>query len=142
MMGDDNPFIGTWKLISWKNTNLNREVTYPCGTHPIGYLLYTEDGYMAAEVMDPDRHQGDVSFPPEPALPDKERLRAHVTYLSYCGTYSYSMQEEMMTHHVKASSIPSWAGRDQTRHFEFKDGNLFLSYKGAQLIWGRAVFHA
>jgi len=142
MMEKNNPFIGAWKLISWKNIHLSGAVTYPCGTHPVGYLLYTEDGYMAAQVMDPDQHQRDASLPVEPGLAGRDRLTAGVTYLSYCGTYSYSMQEEMMTHHVKASSIPGWIGKDQPRHFEFKDGKLFLSYKGAKLMWERAVPHA
>jgi hypothetical protein len=74
-MESNNPFIGTWELISWENTCPNGEVTYPYGKHPIGYLLYTEDGYLVAEMMDPNRHQRDASLSIEPAfdqtLPDK-----------------------------------------------------------------------
>lgn len=145
IMQNINPFIGTWKLISWENTGPNGEVTYPYGMHPVGYLLYSADGYMAAEIMDPDRHQHDTCFPMEPAfaqtLPDKDRLAAYNTYLSYCGTYSYSIEDGMMTHHVKAGLIPSWAGNDQPRHFTFEDGKLFLGDKRVQLIWERAVRH-
>jgi len=145
-MESHNPFVGAWKLISWRHINLKGVVTYPCGPHPIGYLLYTQDGYMATEVMDPDRHLRDTSLPPErvlsETLPEKERLNDQVTFLAYCGTYSYSIQEEMMTHSVKASSIPSWVGKDQSRHFEFKNGNLFLTHKGAEIIWEKAVRRA
>jgi len=143
MMEKNNPFIGTWKLISWENTSSHGGVTYPYGKHPVGYLLYTEDGYMAAEIMDPDRHQHDTCFPLEPAfaqtLPDGDRLAAYNTYLSYCGTYSYSIEDGMIIHHVKAGLIPSWVGNDQPRRFEFKDDKLLLGGEGAQLVWKRAV---
>jgi hypothetical protein len=146
MMKNENPFIGTWKLIAWENTDPDGVVTYPYGEHPVGYLLYTEDGYMAAEIMDPDRHQHNPCFTIEPAfaqtLPAQERLSAYNTYVSYCGTYSYSIKDEMMTHHVQVGLIPSWAGNDQQRHFKFQEGRLFLGNKRAQLIWERAVSHA
>jgi len=145
-MENSNPFTGTWKLISWENTDADGNVTYPYGKHPVGYLLYTSDGYMAAEIMASDRHQRDINFPLEPAfaqtLPDEDRVAAYNTYLSYCGTYSYSNETGMMTHHVKTGLIPSWAGNDQSRHFRFEDDKLFLGGKSTQLIWERAVSHA
>lgn len=143
MMARKNPFSGTWKLISWENTSSDGGVTFPYGRHPVGYLLYTDDGYMAAEIMDPDRHQHDTCFPLEPAfaqtLPDADRLTAYNTYLSYCGTYSYSIDDGLMIHHVKAGLIPSWVGNDQPRRFAFKDDQLLLGGASAQLIWKRAV---
>jgi len=145
-MKNTNPFVGTWQLTSWKNTSRDGVVTYPCGSHPVGYLLYTEDGYMAAEVMDPDRHLADAALPPEPGMAqtphEKKRLTDQVTFLAYCGTYSYSIEEELMTHSVRASSIPSWVGKDQSRRFEFKNGKLFLTHKGAEIIWKRALRRA
>jgi hypothetical protein len=146
IMGTGNPFLGTWKLVSWENSGPDGVVTYPFGKSAVGYLLYTEDGFMAAEIMDPDRRQTDASFPVEPAfaqtLPDEDRLAAYNTYLSYCGTYSYSLENGTITHHVKAGLIPSWAGNDQFRHFEFQDGRLILGNKRAKLIWERAASHA
>jgi hypothetical protein len=140
-MENNNPFIGTWKLISWENTGPDGEVTFPYGKHPVGYLLYTENGHMAAEIMDPDRHQHDAGFAVEPAfaqtLADEDRLAAYNTYLSYCGTYSYCIEDGVMIHHVKAGLIPSWVGNDQHRHFTLKDGKLYLGDKRAQLIWER-----
>lgn len=145
-MKNRNPFVGTWKLIAWENTDPDGTVTYPYGKHPVGYLFYTEDGYMAAEIMDPNRRPHDARFPVEPAfaqtLPDDDRLSAYNTYLSYCGTYSYSIDEGMIIHHVKAGLIPSWPGNDQPRHFTFKEGKLFLGDKRARLVWERAVNHA
>jgi hypothetical protein len=57
------------------------------GEDVVGYLIYTADGFMSAEIMDPDRQQSDPDFPLEPAgaqtLPDPDRARAYGTYLSY-----------------------------------------------------------
>jgi hypothetical protein len=145
-MENKNPFIGTWKLISWENTNADGTVTYPYGKNPVGYILYTEDGYMAAEIMNPNRRQSDPDFPLEPAfaqtLNNNDRLMAYETYLSYCGSYSYSLEERTITHHVKTGLIPSWSGKDQFRQFEFKDGKLILGNLRAQLIWESAASHA
>lgn len=144
-MKNSNPFIGTWRLVSWQNTDAKGAITYPCGTRPIGYLLYTGDGYMAAQVMNPDLHHQNALFPRKQELlethPGKGQRNVHVTYLSYCGTYSYSIEGAMLTHCVKVSSITEWIGKDQLRHFEFNGANLFLSHKGAKIIWERAVGH-
>ena len=108
------------------------------------YLIYTADGYMSAEIMDPDRQQSDPNFPLETAsartLSDSDRARAYSTYLSYCGTYS--VEGEIVTHHVKAELIPSWTGSDQTRHFKFDHGCLIIGQGNQKLTWERAVKHA
>ena len=144
-MGNENPFVGTWQLIAWENTEADGTVTYPYGKQPVGFLIYANDGYMAAEIMDPNRRQRNARFPVEAAfaqtLPDDDRLAAYNTYLSYCGTYSYSIAEGMMIHHVKAGLIPSWAGNDQPRYFEFRDGKLLLGGERARLTWERVVPH-
>jgi hypothetical protein len=142
----NNPFIGTWKLISWENKGPDGAVTYPYGKTPAGYLIYTADGYMSAQIMDEDRRQGNPDFPPETAfgqtLPDNDRIMAYNTYLAYCGTYTFSLDGHMMVHHVKTGLIPGWSGKDQARQFEFNDGKLILGSKRARLIWEREGSHA
>ncbi len=143
-MSDSNPFIGTWKLVSWEVTQPDGTIHYPYGKDVVGYLIYTADGYMSAEVMNPDRRQTDPSFPLENAaaqtLPDPDRARAYSTYLSYCGTYT--VQGNKVTHHVKTGLIPSWTGSEQARHFSFDHGCLIIEVGKQKLIWERAVKHA
>ena len=67
-MVNENPFLGTWQLIAWENTEADGTVTYPYGQQPVGFLIYTHDGYMAAEIMYPNRRQHNVGFPVEPAF--------------------------------------------------------------------------
>ncbi|NES72196.1 MAG: lipocalin-like domain-containing protein, partial [Okeania sp. SIO2D1] len=46
-----NRFVGTWRLVSFELKDVNGQVTYPYGKDTIGYLMYTEDGYMSAVIM-------------------------------------------------------------------------------------------
>ncbi len=143
-MADATPFVGTWKLLAWEITQPDGTVHYLYGKEVVGYLLYTADGYMAAQVMDPDRQQSDPNFPLEIAaaqtLPDRDRARAYSTYLAYCGTYT--VEGNTVTHHVKAGLIPSWTGSEQVRHFTLDRDRLIIGEGAQKLTWERAVKHA
>ena len=143
-MTDSNPFIGTWKLIAWEVIQPDGTIRYLYGKNVVGYLIYTGDGYMSSEIMDPDRRQSDPNFPLELAvaqtLPDPDRARAYSTYISYCGTYT--VEGNTVTHHVKAGLIPSWTGSDQRRRFRFELGRLIIGSGKHKLTWERAVKHA
>ena len=143
-MAESNPFVGTWKLVSWEVTQPDGTIRYLYGKDVVGYLIYTADGYMSAEIMDPDRQQSDPSFPLEIAaaqtLPDPDRARAYSTYLSYCGTYT--VEGNTVTHHVKAGLIPTWTGSEQARSFKFDHGCLIIGVGNQKLTWERAVKHA
>ena len=143
-MSNSDLFVGTWKLISWEVTQPDGTIQYPYGKDVVGYLIYTADGYMSAEIMDPDRRQSDPRFPLEAAaaqtLPDPDRARAYSTYLSYCGTYT--VEGDTVTHHVKAGLVPSWTGSEQARHFKFDHGRLIIWLGSQKLIWERAMKNA
>ena len=136
-------FLGTWKLISWQVTQSDGTIQYPYGKDVVGYLIYTADGYVSAQIMDPNRHQSDPSFPIEPAaaqtLPEPDRVRAYSTYLAYCGTYT--IEGNTVTHHVDAGLVHSWTGSDQVRPFRFEQGRLIIEPGRDRLIWDRAVTH-
>ena len=142
-MTESNPFIGTWKLMSWEFTQPDGTIQYLYGKDVVGYLMYTADGYMSAQIMDPDRQQSDPSFPLEMAtgqtLPDSDRARAYGTYVAYCGTYT--VEGDKVIHHVKAGLIPSWTGSDQRRRFRFELGRLIIGSGKHKLTWERAVKH-
>ena len=142
-MTESNPFIGTWKLMSWEFTQPDGTIQYLYGKDVVGYLMYTADGYMSAQIMDPDRQQSDPNFPLETAeaqtLPDSDRARAYGTYVAYCGTYT--VEGDKVIHHVKAGLIPSWTGSDQRRRFRFELGRLIIGSGKHKLTWERAVKH-
>ncbi len=91
-MADPSSFVGTWRLLSWEAREPDGTIRHVYGRNPVGYLIYTADGYVSAEIMDPDRRQSDPHFPLEPAdaqtLAEGDRALAYSTYVSYCGTYT------------------------------------------------------
>ena len=119
-------------------------IRYLYGENVVGYLIYTANVYVSAEIMDPDRQQIDPNFPLEIAaaqtLPYPDRARAYSTYISYCGTYT--VEGDTVIHHVKAGLIPSWTGSEQPRHFRFEHGCLIIGEGTQKLTWERAVKHA
>jgi hypothetical protein len=143
-MTDSNPFVGTWKLISWEVTQPDGTIHYLYGKDVVGYLIYSADGYMSAEIMDPDRQHNDPNFPLEIGaaqnLPEPDRARAFSTYISYCGTYT--VEANKVTHHVKAGLIPGWTGSELARSFKFDRGCLILVVGNHKLTWEKAVKHA
>ncbi len=143
-MEESNPFVGTWKLVSWEVKQPDGTIQHPFGKDVVGYLIYTADGYMSAEIMDPDRRQSDPHFPLQTAAaqtrPESDRVRAYDTYLSYCGTYT--VEGNTLTHHVKAGLIPSWTGSEQPRPFRFAAGRLLIEAGNQKLVWEKAVEHA
>src|SRR5260370_14011174 len=48
--------IGAWRLVSCVETDVKTgEVFLPMGEHPPGFILYTPDGYISAQLSAPDR---------------------------------------------------------------------------------------
>lgn len=43
--------IGTWKLLKYTREDKNGEHYYPLGKDATGFLMYTDDGYMSAQLM-------------------------------------------------------------------------------------------
>ncbi len=47
--------VGAWRLVSWENQAADGQVTYPMGTDPIGYVLYTADARFSVTILRADR---------------------------------------------------------------------------------------
>jgi hypothetical protein len=50
-----NPLIGTWRLVSWENTDANGHTSHPLGEDAVGYIMYNPDGYMFVAIMRPEQ---------------------------------------------------------------------------------------
>ena len=136
------PLTGTWRLVSWENRTADQDVTHPFGTDPIGYLTYTDDGFMSVSIMRRDRPafaSGDLLS----AQPD-ELVSAAAGYVSYCGRYD--VRGDTVIHHVAVSLFPKWVGEDQERFVELSGDRLTLSTRPtrlqgrdrtARLVWER-----
>jgi len=138
-----NPIVGAWRLVSFELRSEEGQVSYPLGRDPVGYIMYTEGGYMSVAFMSADR--------PEFASGDslgattEEKVAAHDTFWSYCGRYG--VQGDRVIHHIEVSSFPNWTGEDQERAFALEGNRLSLStpphlvaglQQTAHLVWERA----
>ena len=132
-----NQFVGTWRLVSFELKDVNGEVSYPYGKDTIGYLMYTEDGYMSTVIMAARRSK----FSSEDFLrgSTQEKANAMEKYISYCG--SYEIKDKKIIHHVKASLFPNWVGTYQERFFEFTEDYLSLTTPSFKLSEKRLTGH-
>ncbi len=139
----DNPFLGTWRLISWENRDETGQLGYPLGPEAVGYLTYTADGHVFAQIMAAARTPLATQNPFGGS--DAEAAAAARSHMSYCG--SYEVRGSEVIHRVAVSDFPNWVGGEQLRFYKFEDGKLVLSAPPFQtrkgeitpfLIWERA----
>lgn len=117
-------FIGTWRLISFERKSEDGQVSYPLGQDPVGYLVYSTDGYISGALMTANRPKWAVGTDMTTGTPE-EKIASAETFFSYCGPYE--VHENKVIHHVKACLIPNWLDTKQERFFEFEENRLTLS---------------
>jgi hypothetical protein len=112
--GVADAIVGPWKLVEWVVTDPSGEKSYPYGESPEGLLIYTADGQMSVQLMNPKTHlsqqdSGDQS----------DSLEGLVTgYFAYYGTYSIDEKSKTITHKISGCLAPSWIGSDQVRGYD------------------------
>lgn len=122
---DVSAFVGTYRLLSFHAKTHDGRTVYPIGEKVIGRLIYDQEGRMAVQLMNPDRpafHSEDPF-----SASDEEIRAAFHGYMAYYGSYSVQWDEQIVTHHLTAASIPNWVGSDQVRIFEFSQNQLTLT---------------
>jgi hypothetical protein len=137
-----NALVGAWRLVSCELRTADGQVSYPFGRDPLGYILYSENGYMSVAFMSALRGRfsaGDIrGGSPE------EKVEAADSYLSYCGRYE--IWGSRVIHHVEVSFFPNWVGLDQERLLRLEGDTLYLStppmlvagqQQTSHLIWQR-----
>ncbi|MGE5601654.1 MAG: lipocalin-like domain-containing protein [Nitrososphaerales archaeon] len=137
-------FVGTWRLISYCAVTPDGATTYPFGPHPQGRLIYEANGRMAVQLGQPGQPpfaSGDSRVPT-----DAEAREAYRRYLAYFGTYGVHEDQGIVVHHLEASLVPDWTGRDQVRQFALEGDRLTLTTpptlfggiaRVATLVWER-----
>ena len=143
----DNPFLGTWRLISWENRDAGGQLGYPLGPDALGYITYTADSYIFAQIMAAGRATLATQNPFGGV--DAEAAAAARSHMSYCGKYEVRTggENDEVVHRVAISDFPNWVGGEQLRFYRFEGEKLILSAPPFQtkkgeittfLIWERA----
>lgn len=118
-------FIGSWKLISSEFRRSDGQVSYPLGKDVMGLIIYDADGYISAQLMNPDRPTFMVNDHLK-GTPDEVKT-AFEGLITYFGTYEIKENEKLVLHNIEGSSFPNWEGAVLKRFYEFADDRLTLS---------------
>jgi hypothetical protein len=104
---------GVWKLVSYAVEQEGHESRFPFGPEPEGFLIYTPDGFVSAQLMKPAR----PLFRGHDWLGGTadEYQEAGSGYIAYCGTYQVDEEAETVTHTPLVALVPNLILKPQLR---------------------------
>jgi Lipocalin-like domain len=117
--------LGTWRLVSIDITKPDGSVQHnpKFGPHARGFIMYQPDGFMCAEIMDPDR----MSWKDPQHPTSNEKLATYDSMLSYCGTYKLDSEHSTLTHHPSVAWSSTFLGIAQPRPFRIVGNRLIIN---------------
>lgn len=126
-------FFGVWRLTRYElKTKATGKIVHPYTEKPEGRITYDQAGRMSAQLMRPGRKPlaGNVPQAGAALIFEKattEELREVCGgFIAYYGTFDVLAAERTVVHHIQASLLPNWVGRDLRRQYEFKGNTLTL----------------
>jgi hypothetical protein len=126
--------IGVWALVSYRDEQPGKEDADPFGTEPQGFLIYTADGFVSAQLMKPGRsafHSSDWHH----GTPE-EYEESGSGYIAYCGTYEVDEQKVTVTHIPSVSLLPNLIHGRQCRSIDLERDRLVLRAVGVPAAGG------
>ena len=118
--------VGTWTLVSTEEVLKKDGTVRPMasvGPHGKGFLMYQGDGYMCADLVNPDR--GPAWKDPVHTTPAEKGAAADGTF-AYCGRYEIDVERKQLVHLPEVATNPGYVGSRQIRPYKFEDGRLVL----------------
>lgn len=97
---------------------------YPLGEDALGQAIFTESGYVSAQLMRAGRPNF-VSNNQALGTPE-EILQSFQGYVAYYGRCELDLEKQTITTHVEGSLYPNWVGGEQIRFYEFNEDRLVL----------------
>jgi hypothetical protein len=134
--------VGTWRLAEFTLTKPDGEIIYPLGKDATGFIMYTPDGYMSAQLMAQGRPvyaSGDTFKGTQ-----EEMAAAALGYMAYSGKYEVDDEKSTLTHHMEVSMNPTWLGQAQLRNVKLVGNRITITtnINTAILIWERCEDHS
>jgi len=116
--------VGVWRLVSYTVERAGHEDAFPFGPAPEGFLIYTPDGFVSAQLMKPGR----AAFQSHDwggGTADEYR-RAGSGYIAYCGVYEVDEEKATVTHIPSVALVPNLIGKGQLRSVSMSGDRLSL----------------
>jgi hypothetical protein len=123
--------VGAWSLVRFDTDEGDGSSKPRFGQDPVGYLLYTADGRMAA-VLAGTRRPALVS-PSGSSSSEEQRTRALANFLAYAGRYD--VRGDRVFHHVEVSVFTNLMGTTLERQFKIEADVLTIRTLPPE-IWG------
>ena len=103
-------FVRTWKLVSTEEKLKNGSLRpyLDVGPRGTGYLIYSADGHMCAELTGADRPKWNV---PATSAP---KITALDSFSAYCGRYEVDEVNHVMLHYPDLALDPTFVGYKTT----------------------------
>ena len=121
--------IGTWELVSAHEilTDGSKRPYPDTGPHGKGFLMYTADGHMCAQLMNPDRPKWrDAGHPTI-----EEKASAFDGFAAYCGKYEIDEASKVIYHLPETAWSPAFVGTRQVRPYSLQGDLLTFADKEA-----------
>jgi hypothetical protein len=119
---------GVWTLVSYANQEAGREDTHPFGAQPEGFLIYTAEGFVSAQLMRPGRPRFQ-STDWNGGTPD-EYQESGSGYIGYCGVFEVDEEEETVTHIPSVALVTNLIHQRQVRSLKLVGDKLTLRAGG------------
>ena len=129
--------IGVWRLLKYTDEHEDSDHAQPFGPNPQGFLIYTADGFVSAQLMKPGRpafHSADWHH----GTP-QEYEASGSGYIAYCGIYEVDEEKATVTHIPSVSLLPNLIHGRQCRSIELQGDRLVLRAAGAPVAGGLNV---
>src|SRR5215470_9048332 len=118
--------LGAWRLVSFIAVDSDSgERSYPLGPDAAGFIMYTSDGYMSAQIMTPGRPNYDVADFSGGTQP--QTVAAASGYMAYSGPYQVDERTGVVRHYLEVSLLPNWLKSLQVRHGSIDGDRLTLA---------------
>jgi len=132
-----NRLVGVWSLVAYTDQHENGDETQPFGPRPQGFLIYTRDGFVSAQLMKPGRpafHSPDWHHGTS-----EEYQESGSGYIAYCGTYEVDEEKATVTHIPSVSLLPNLIHGRQCRSIDLQGDRLVLRAPGAPVAGGVSI---
>lgn len=125
--------IGAWKLVAYTHIQPSGEKTYPYGQRPTGLIVYTENGWMSAQLYNENYPTKPVNLQ-SATLPELQQL---IRGAAYFGRYTLSEKAGKVVHHVERGNRGQ-SGVDYVRYFKLDGERLVITVRPEdQQVLGR-----
>jgi len=158
MNEETKQFVGTWELQAWSVVNVGSgQKRHAYGGNAVGHIMYTDDGWVSATLMETGRKavsadrsaiqalkRSILEHPAGPLDSDQMDLMrqfylACTGYVAYCGPFDVADGE--VHHRVREALMPQMIDTTLTRKYQFVEDRLTLTATTRdiqdQLIWRR-----